>query len=817
MELRVGRAINLFYVIVLSLLLISFSVGLYYYWTVGSMNIDNINAIIEGSIHLNQLKSKRSVEKIKDLVINDEVRKAIKLMEQVEHSVKILNSVTHFSYEFGLMKSSMKSARKSLSGLLSFPELSTVMNVLDNKAKGFESFVIKQNWRTLSRTIRRVRARLSNDKRHREGFFNYNEIRSLVKGIEFDIERMTKVTKGSILSGENKFIVISKLKFLKIELSMLKKYLKGLEKFNNDEMLFRKNYIKWFKKIELEIAYMKIQLEKDSRTVLFYLLGMIIFLFFSIPLGTIIYRKSYSNLNRSIERTILRSIKEGIIPYESKFKAKFTSSFFEEFDKFRLYVHNRMNFGMIFQETVPFSAILLDSNLKLIWANKLFYESWDMEAHKDQSENLSWDFLQRFTNLGENDPVLEALNGGIAGIYQIQVKTGLTEEVIPYEMYVSPIKHIGETRIMIFFYPLRSLEETLQNQTKSLVGPIVRTLDKLISDEFDLEFQEKIVKDFQIAGIEKIYDRFLNFNKLIEKQRSEFLSEIRNKENNLYDQFKMMDDVKAVIDEKRSLYLDILKKFEKAKEDIIYIVEIRKEFEQIIMSNVNGSKTILKDHSELIVLLENMSETLNESLENFASLYQMRQHFKELKNDIDEFKYRIIQMLDQTLMFQKSDDLDAVKLDQVFSKIKIEIKQYEKTLSTFSQAIMNMDITLSKIQLISEGKKTCDLTKFFNNLEVFKERVENSMFGMNKFRRDAEDSDNAIIKSLKNLYDSFKKTESTITAVSKLTMLNNDFDLDKEEDKKACNNEINHDINDELIYDSKRFTKYVSKNETIIS
>ena len=44
------------------------------------------------------------------------------------------------------------------------------------------------------------------------------------------------------------------------------------------------------------------------------------------------------------------------------------------------------------------------------------------EKKKIEEDALSWDYVLRFTDLGDNDPLIEALQNDLAGIYQIRAK-----------------------------------------------------------------------------------------------------------------------------------------------------------------------------------------------------------------------------------------------------------------------------------------------------------------------------------------------------------------------------------------------------------
>ena len=141
------------------------------------------------------------------------------------------------------------------------------------------------------------------------------------------------------------------------------------------------------------------------------------------------------------------------------------------------YFEKRMSFGSIFQEALPLSAILLDKNLKVIWANNQFCDDWCISEEEIKKDYMSWDFLNKLTNIGNDDPVLEALKYNVAGIYQVKIKANDEAEVRPFEMFVSPTSYQGETRVMLFFYDLTNLEQTIQEQAKGILNPVKSSLE----------------------------------------------------------------------------------------------------------------------------------------------------------------------------------------------------------------------------------------------------------------------------------------------------------------------------------------------------
>ena len=243
---------------------------------------------------------------------------------------------------------------------------------------------------------------------------------------------MEKVTESSVLSREDKNLILTKTKTLKTEIGMLGKYLKEYSKFQKDFKKSDKAYQTWFKGIEPEISLKRIQFERNSQNMLFSLIGVVALMFIFSVFGFFVYRMGESKNRKEVEGMIVHAVKEGILPTETNYEQSLSPESREEFDKYREYIHKRMSFGSIFQDAMPFSSILLDSNLNMVWANGLFYDHWSLGEYKNSDESLTWDFLQRFTNLGENDPVLSAVKDDVAGIYNIQVKTKTDDESLPF-------------------------------------------------------------------------------------------------------------------------------------------------------------------------------------------------------------------------------------------------------------------------------------------------------------------------------------------------------------------------------------------------
>ena len=67
-------------------------------------------------------------------------------------------------------------------------------------------------------------------------------------------------------------------------------------------------------------------------------------------------------------------------------------------------------FGLILRGKtyLPFSMAIMNSNLKVVWTNAVFWEMLGKENSKQ--EKLTWDYLLKSTNISQNDVETLSIN-----------------------------------------------------------------------------------------------------------------------------------------------------------------------------------------------------------------------------------------------------------------------------------------------------------------------------------------------------------------------------------------------------------------------
>ena len=769
MRFKAGKSIQFFYFFTLLLVLGGMCSWFYYFFQNGALNSEVIWTLSESSQEVERLRTENQISKIDQWMLAGRVRDAIGAMSTVEKTSKIMDrNVKHFPKEYKAFLESSNNLKSILNNLLSLPDVLVVLNVLHKKFEHLQNSAKENKWPTLTRISSVMLIELDANNLKKIDFFNYSKMHRIDSNLGRSLKSMENITNGSTLSTFDKTTIMAKLQNFKVEQEMLGSYLPELKKYAEEYQKLNIAYNSWLKLIEPEIAIAKMSFQKNSQMMIVGFAGMLVFLLLAIVFGFWLYKKNVYVSIKKIETRILECVQEGIIAPDFRMNDHFSKDFYQEMQKYHSWVKSRMSFGNIFQEALPFPALLLDSNLNLVWANTLFYSEWNLNEYKNKRDALNWEFLQRFTNLGENDPILEALNNNLAGIYQIQVKQE-QRDLAPYEMYISPVVIDDQKRIMVFFYPLMFLEETIKDQKKSLLGPVCRSLEALIRGDFDKEFRDKVRGDFNIAGIESVFGKFIKLAEFLTQQKNGLVGEIERLENELYDRHKLLCDVKTILLKQDAYVKSEVKDFQESKDLIIRLVELRRKTEQIYLTTINASKIMLKEQCNLYDQSTQLVNNHEENLKIYRNIGSSREAFKEALINIDNCKSNVTQTLEQTLIFTKSAKINPESFSGSLMKIKLELRALDKEIGQFVSNLKNFDVHLSKMQMMIADVKPPDLNEYRKKVDMTRNHIENDTFNMGVNAKEGQKIDEDIIARMKSFYENIKGNLDTLTKISQLT------------------------------------------------
>ncbi|MBT6326646.1 MAG: hypothetical protein HOJ35_11805 [Bdellovibrionales bacterium] len=698
-------------------------------WSSGALNKNKAEQVYLATGRLEELKEKQYLKNIKKQVYSDRSRSAVQSFTEFEKRIqKFRFGQQSIKFENNISRDILR-VKHSINQLISSPKLSNILKVLLKKVKNFEAYVTTNKWKTLSRMTKKLTVNISNLNTKSRNISNAQKLSASTNKIKKDLDAMISLTQKSILDKIDKDAIVGKAIGFRKELAILHNHILALTEFTNSMTGLNKSYDTWVNSISPEIVIQKIQLEKDKSEVLLLLISIIVLLFLFLISGVFIYKVNY-NKDRDSLMTESLSVMKDIISREfnpSSFDQSNTG-FNNEVIKIRSYLEKRMSFGTIFQESLPFASILLDSNLNLIWANTLFYDNWGLLEAKYENESLTWDYLQQFTNLGQDDPVIEAIRSKLSGIYQVQVKLEGAEISNSYEMYVSPVEYKNQKRVMIMFYPLNQLEETVNYQMKSIVAPITRSLTAIMNDNFNKEFIGKIDKDFSVSNIDDLLDQLIKLKNTIDEKLRMVGSEVELLEREKQDNCKFVNDSLVIINELKSDQQEIMTSFKNMRNNIVSLISTKGEVEDTCSSI---SDKAIEIHRYATVA----SHSLIEYEKSLRSLVDTKESIRESKVNIEEFSARLTRMVKSMLYLNLDDDANK----QV-KKIYDETIVGQESINEFLKNASALDIALSKSELI------------INHMEKQPLSINKSDINITNLVSRSQKEEIKIIDSIKSVY-----------------------------------------------------------------
>lgn len=769
MRFTLGRVVHFYYFFILLAVTSFFIFGVKHYWDVGLLNTEYVSNLYDGTSKVKAVKDRNDIEELKKLVDADQVKDSNRIFLRLESDIKDLKSIKSID-EKSELYNQLKKTKEALATLQSGTELSAIINNISGKITAFESFVTEKHWPTLTKMAINLRIKTSPSRLMSNGLYNYERTQNLSVTLNNDLEAMTNFTQTAKLSEDIKSAIINRIKTIRSEVINLDNYVNEHKNFARVYKDFHQSYTTWFKLVEPEIALKKIQFEKSSQGIWYGLVGGLAVLLASMVLGVIIYNYSVKNGSKSSEKIILDTIKDGLIPVESKTVDKFSNSFNTEFDKYREYVHKRMAFGSIFQETMPFASVLLDSNLNLIWGNSHFYEQWKLESFKDESDSLSWDFLQRFTNLANNSMMLNALRMNHPGIYKIQVKTNAMTSALPYEMHISPVDFASQKRIMIIFYPLKELETQLEAERNAVLQPLSETIKAQLNGTLAPDMKLALRKKLESVGAIELYRVLFEYVGTVEMKRDELTVEIDRLESELNVKQNLISDLRKLLVNSFETQRNSIQQYNNFKASVTGVLDSRDQYEEQLNFITGASRDLFKDQAKFFNVADKAEKNVDSYVKSFKNITTLKDEFKELKKTTEDFKTRIVQVLDQLLIFQNHGD-DVLRVDQFLGKIKLEMKGFEKTLYDFNHVTTQMDITVTKLDMMLESREVVDLESIRVRMENIKNNLENAQYSTSKIYQSAHQKDEDMIKSLKALVVNLKSEVKRIDEMCKIAGL----------------------------------------------
>lgn len=764
--------LQFYYFIVMVTVTVGILALLGFYWKSGLIDTHYTSTINEAMVNLDQLNKEDNLLKIDELVNKDRSSDAIKVFENIERKFKKIILIKNIqNSEFDL---SAKAVKSQLENLITYPQLNAVIAVLGQKLDALNEYVEQNNWKTLSRIGAKLKSVVYVNKDQ-----SPKKIGSIVDILKRNNSLMLSIIDSSLIDELQKKTVRDRIESINFELSILEKYVQDVQKFYVVYTKMQNDFNNW--KIEAGgiLEKEKIEIQNRNRQFVSYLFLFLILSFVLNGVGFFIYGKTKKQLQKRGDRSILDTIQNIILNSRPEFPENVDHDFLYELKKNHFYIQKRMSFSSVFQEALPFPATLFDSNLKVIWANPLFCDCFKIQNIELDKDYLSWDYLARFTNLNDHNPVMDALKGNISGIYQVKIRADQSSLMLPYEMYVNPVNINQNKTVMVFFYPLASIEQTINEQSYSLLTPIQKSLDALVTGQFDEHFKKSIQEDFYLINIPQVYEQFSTLNDFYSTQKQGLLSEIDRLEDEIKDHYKLLADIDIKNREYKKIQMELLDGLNGLKRHIISYME----FSSGHISHSDMVLTIYRDIVNSQESIEELNSRLRDRQEDVQNLLGQlggyRNEMKIYKENVNLVNAKLIQLLDKVLVYELVESFELRKLCGILRKVKSELLVVDQDLDKFFTVFKNFDLKFSKLIHHIDDNKTnlLDVERISHSKENLIYSLQENVIDRNNLGQKQEVYEDKIVKSLETFFSAYRKNLNYFKEIYDL--MNNMLDQDK--------------------------------------
>lgn len=703
-----------------------------------------INSLIQ------HLKTDNSFDKMAKYLSWAESDKATDKMRDLTTKIAQTEEILEFKASSDLT-ASMRSFNKMINSNSGMSDPTDALKVLNQKVNALHDVASSQKYKNVVIIAERMKERL-------DGLTAKNVGGSVqVSYLKSDLNRLTQLISGSALTDGEKASLNNRFESMKNEMELLgslNNQSRNMKTFTGDASLAMN---KWLEDVDKKAANLKgMRVQKQNQLILM-LAGLVAFLVVAWMGLAYLFRWQRNKIGGQVEAEVKGVIEKGILGDQRYMVDHYSDATREDIIRLLDDLKIKLNLGTLLHEGLPFAGCMIDYNFKVTWHNNLFLDQLYLSEEEVRSDAFNWDYVRDYLNL-EEDPIYQAMVNKIAGIYPVKVKQDEMSPSQPYEMYVTPITANREGRVMVFFYPLISAKEAINEQislTKSSINRFFTMWDENALDEDELRLLEK---DFKNNDIPDLYSEMSDIYHRLTDEKNEYVTTICSLEKDNKELSSMIEDFRTSEEEKRAIIKEEMKAANELRNSFIVSLEKSES-----LMNINKSILLQSDdykneaHRLHQVSLEAIKKG-KESMDILGQLDSVKTDYKKLKFELMEVKAKLISMNNSLLANLPPLDENQQKLAL---RYKDELARLDYNVATLDKKLSQLDLLLAKLNMIHE-KNHVEQTTFSFQTSQKDHELREAIF---EIQRTLSAEETKILDQFKNLHGLMKKdlkpTQST--------------------------------------------------------
>lgn len=570
-----------------------------------------------------------------------------------------------------------------------------------------------------------------------------------VPNIAADLKRAEKVVQSSTLSDQEKEALDSRFKAMQPEIELLR-----------DLSAQSKDIIPHVTKASLALANWVLEVEKKAsdlqgirlhkqNQLIILLAGIVAFMFLSWMGLAYLFRWQKIKIGEQVEMEVKGVIEKGIMG-DQRFMMDHYSDLTRD-DIIRLLdeLKIKLNLGSMLHTGLPFAGCMVDTNFKFTWHNHLFLEQFYLSEEEVRSDAFNWDYLRDFLNI-EEDPVYQALVNKIAGIYPVKVKQDEYAQAQPYEMYVTPINVNREDRVMIFFYPLVSVKEAINEQVSLATTAMDKFITNWKEDNLDSDQIRILEREFKNNDLNQIFDDLVSLFERVDGEKQECLRTINSleKENQAF--HETIAEMRDIEDEKKEVIRQEFQLANDLRTAFLGSVERSESLMHINRTILQQNDDLKTDAQKMQQITTELTKKTKETLEIMGQLEGVKGDYKKLKLELLEVKAKLISI--NNSLFGQLPPFDEAQ-QKLANRYKDELARLDFNVTTLDKKLSQLDVLLGKLQMMHE-KSPVEQTHFNFQTSQKDHELKELLASIQKTQTSEE---TRIIESFKNLHLLMKK------------------------------------------------------------
>jgi hypothetical protein len=644
-----------------------------------------INSLVQ------HLKKDMSFEKLGKLLSWAESDKAADKMRELSEMIAQTEELLELRATKDLSLS-MRTFKRLISNTSGMSDPSDALKVLRNKVNNLSELAQSRNYTNVRLTSDRMKERLDQlNPKNVGGSIQVSYLRS-------DVKRLEQLVSGSTLTDGEKSALLSRFTSMQNEIELLTSLNSQSRDLKAHVTQASLALSKWMIDVEKKASDLQGMRFEKQRKLVTMLAGMVGFLVVAWMGLAYLFRWQKVKMGEQVESEVKSVIEKGILG-DQRFMVDHYSDLTRD-DIVRLLdeLKVKLNLGSMLHTGLPFAGCMIDPAFKLTWFNHLFLEQFYLSEEEVRSEAFNWDYLRDYLNLDE-DPVYQALVNKIAGIYPVKVKQDELAPAQPYEMYVTPITVNREDRVMVFFYPLISIQESINEQVNLSRQTMKRFIGYWNTETLDDDQIRLLEKDFKNNDLEDVYGDLVNVFERVTGEKNECVSTINELEKQTASLQETITQLRLLEGEKKEII----------RQEVQLVNDLRASFlnsVERVETLLTINRSVLQQNDELKTEAQKLQQTSaelakknKETMDIMGQLDGVKTDYKKLKLELLEVKAKLISM-NNTLMAQlPAFDENQQKLA---TRYKDELARLDFNVTTLDKKLSQLDVLLAKLQMMHD-------------------------------------------------------------------------------------------------------------------